>query len=119
MLVSGYTENGAALCRTTTDDGLAWMWASVNMAAPHVRLPMVGGDGSRTAPAGTPANSVNWICSPPLGQGLWKPSPQELLNLAQEASALGTSGGAQNLVPIPPISPGPVAAVGGAGAASA
>lgn len=75
VLVGGYADNGAALCRTTSDDGSAWVWALVNLVAPHFRLPLLGGDGSRTVPPGTPAASVNWICTPPLGQDLWKPSP--------------------------------------------
>lgn len=132
VLVGGYTDNGAALCRTTTDDGSNWMWTSVNLAAPHYRLPLVGGDGSRTAPAGTPAASVNWICTPPNGQALWKPTPQEVFNLATEASTLAShfgthghawtvnqAGGGQPLVAIPQLPPGPVAPAGGAGAALA
>ncbi|CAK9078898.1 Peptidylprolyl isomerase, partial [Durusdinium trenchii] len=112
VLVCGFGDsNRVALCRTTSTDGSDWVWVLVQLLGLHLRLPVVGAHGLRTAPAGIDNNDVNWICTPPAGLNQWQPTAAELANLATEANLV--------LAQVTPGSPGWVLNAPGVGGPNA
>lgn len=123
--VAGYTNGGGdILGRTTTSDGSQWQWVVVRPVGQSIKIPVTGGDGTRTAPPGVVAAAVNWICLPPACDHQWLPDAVEVINLSQEATSLlgqlasnpagvtlNTAGAAGDLSPLvaqPPLAPGGV-----------
>ena len=86
--LASYTTTGDAVCRTTDAAGGDWVWVVVKLAPLHVKAPMVAPDGSRRAPAGLDANSINWIYAPPDCAQWWAPDAVEIVGLTQEAGLI-------------------------------
>ena len=83
-VVPGSTE---LLARTTNTDGTSWIWTLVQVVSAAIRFP-TGAGNARTAPAGVPGGSINWICAPESLDQKWSPTPAEVLSLKQEAQLL-------------------------------
>ena len=63
--VAGYTNGGGdILGRTTTSDGSQWQWVVVRPVGQSIKIPVTGGDGTRTAPPGVVAGSSQLDLSP-------------------------------------------------------
>ena len=86
--IAGYSQgNSEVIGRTTTPDGGQFMWVMVRLVGMAVQPPQVAPDGTRRAPGGIHANSVNWVCIPPDSSDQWEPDPVEVVQLVQEAQA--------------------------------
>lgn len=89
VFVASYSHSGTeALCRTTSPEGTDWAWVLLQIVGLHLRLPVVAADGSRTAPVGVDADAINWVCIPPDGNGQWKPTPAEIVNVTMEGNMI-------------------------------
>ena len=133
VIVLAYADGGqVGICKTTSTDGVDWIWTLVNMVGMFIRLPLIQADGSHQAPAGVVHGDVNWICTPPAGAAMWVPSVAEVANGTAEANLIlqqyqaGATGWVVNqpgvagaLVPLTPVGGGPIGPGGGGGAALA
>ena len=78
------------LCRTTNADGSAFI-SALFMPQPGMMRAPVNMGGPRVAPHGVPANSINWICTPPAAAAVWVPGAPELTQVLAEATLLAAA----------------------------
>ena len=134
--IAGYIAGtNDVLARTTVPDGSDWIWVVVKLVGLAVKAPVVGAGGGRSSPPGVPADSVNWIYTPPACAQLWEPDAMETASLTSEATLIlsnlnsstagvtintaGTGGDLMplTLAPLTPIGPGGAAVAQAGGAA--
>ena len=78
------------LCRTTNADGSAFI-SALFMPQPGMMRAPVNAGGPRVAPHGVPANSINWICTPPAAAAVWVPGAPELTQVLAEATLMAAA----------------------------
>ena len=87
VLLITHHEGSEWLVYSTSPDGSRFIWSLVRMTLGNFRA-IDGRDQHRSAPAGIPMNSINWLCDPgDLGQK-WAPSPAQLVTLCAEGRVI-------------------------------